>query len=727
MIRTSTRPAIIGVSSFALLAGLPLVPAYAQDQASGTAATDAERVDDDLHDRRISPDGEIVVTAIGLTQLDVLAGTSVIEGAELQRNLDGQLGNVLAKLPGVSATGFSPGASRPVLRGFSGERVKVLNDGIGAIDASNTSDDHAVTIDPLTAERIEVLRGPAVILYGSQAIGGAVNVIDKRIPLRVPDEAFHLDTIMSADTATGLLEGGASLDVPLSDRFVVHVNGSYRNTDDIEIPGFAASDDLRADLFADAAEEEDEGELEEAEELREAANISGILPNSATETWSADLGFAFFEGESSLGAAIGIYDTVYGIPSNPDGGHHHGEEGEEDGEEEEEGEEVVTIDLRQIRADLRGKLDLGNGFFSELNTRVGFSDYTHTEFEGAEVGTVFNVSGIEARADLIQNPTDNWRGSFGIQYYTRDFEAIGAEAFVAPNRTDQFAIFGLQEVDFGNLQLEGALRYETTDVGSQTLGIDRDFDAFSGAISLAYETADGLRFGVTGSRAERAPAAEELFSNGPHIATQAFEIGDVNLTTEKAWGVEAFVRGNVGPASISFAVFQNWFDDYISLFATGQEEDDLPVFQYVQADANYFGIEGEIRYNLIDTEPLSLRAELRGDYIDAELTDGTPLPRIPALNFLGALEAEMDDFDIRGEVQWFDGQDSVAPFETATDSFTFVNASIAWRPLKNIGNITLMLQAENIFDVEGRRHSSFTKEFVPLTGRNFKVSLRSSF
>lgn len=721
MTLSSFRRALMGASVFAIFTAT--APTLAQDTSSGPAAK--ERVEDDLHDRRVDEDGEIVVTAIGLTQLDVLAGSSIIEGEELQRNMNGQLGEVLAKLPGVSATGFSPGASRPILRGFSGERVKVLIDGIGAIDASNTSDDHAVTIDPLTAERIEVLRGPAVILYGSQAIGGAVNVIDKRIPQRMTTEPFHLDSIISADTATGLLEGGASLDVPLGQNFMVHANGSYRNTDDIDIPGFAASPGLRADLLADAIVEEGEGEFEEAEELREAANISGTLPNSATETWSADFGFALFEGDSSLGAAIGFYDTVYGIPGRPGAGHHHGEEGEE--EAEEEGAEVVTIDLRQFRADTRGNLDLGTGFFSELKTRVGYSDYTHTEFEGDEVGTVFEVTGVEARAELIQTPQENWRGTVGLHYFHRDFEAIGAEAFVAPNTTDQLAVFGLQEFDIGNFQIEGALRYETTDVSSQQLGVDRQFDTVSGALSLAYQTEGGLRVGITGSRAERAPAAEELFSNGPHIATQAFEIGDVNLTSEKAWGVEAFVRGNIGPANVSFAVFQNWFDDYISLFATGLEEDDLPVFQYLQADAKYFGIEGEIRYTLIDTGPFSLRADIRGDYIKAELDDGTPLPRIPPLNFLGALEMETDDFDIRGEVQWFDGQNEVAPFETTTDSFTFVNASVAWRPLKNIGNITLMLQAENIFDVEGRRHASFTKDFVPLTGRNFRVSLRSSF
>lgn len=695
--------------------------------ASPAAAQDVQP--DDLHDRRVSPDGEIVVTGTGLSELDLLAGVSVIEGEELQRRMDGQLGEVLAAIPGVSATSFSPGASRPVLRGFSGERVRVLIDGIGAIDVSNTSADHATAIDPLTAERIEVLRGPAVLLYGSQAIGGAVNVIDKRIPLRRLNEPFHLDATASADTAYNLREGAASLDVPLGDRFVFHVDGSYRQTDDLEIPGFVLSRDLRADVLADAAEEEEEGHLEEAAELRELADQSGVLPNSATETWSANAGLAFFAGESTLGASVGLYDTRYGVPMRPGAGHHHGEE-EGEGEEpegEEEGVENVSIDLRQFRADMRGRLALGDGFFEALNTRVGFSDYTHTEFEGDEVGTVFDVKGIEARAVLEQANRGGWRGSIGTQYYYRDFDAFGAEAYVPKNETDQIAFFTLQEIPVGPLQLELAGRYEKTDIESQAVGFDRGYDTFSGAAGLVYATSGGLRLGVTGNRVERAPSAEELLSNGPHIATQAFEIGDADLTTEKAWGVEAFVRGTVGPATVNVAVYRNWFEDYIYLAGNGEEEDGLPVFTYLQGDADHWGIEGEVSVPLIQSDGFTVTADAGGDYVRADLADGTPLPRIPPLRLKGGLEAQAGMFDGRVEVQWYDSQNRVSPFETPTDSFTFVNASLGFKPLRGNDNITLLLQANNIFDEDGRRHASFTKDFVPLAGRNFKLSLRTSF
>ena len=722
LITHTSRLAIAGATAFAVLA----VPSIASAQDSEDGAQ--QRVEDDLHDRRVDSDGVIIVSAEGLKQLDVLAGTSVIEIEEIQRNLNGQLGEVLAKLPGVSATSFSPGASRPVLRGFQGERVRILVDGLGTADVSNTSADHATTIEPLTAERIEVLRGPAVLLFGNQAIGGAVNVIDKRIPRRVPSESFHLDALIAADTASDLRNAAGSLDIPLSPNFVVHVDGSYRNSDDLEIGGFQVAPELRAELLEEAEEEEAEGEFEEAEELREAAEQRGVIPNTATETYTINAGASIFSGDSVFGASIGYYNTDYGVPGRPGAGHHHGEEGEEgEGEGEEEGEEIVTIGLEQWRADALADIALGDGFFEKLKVRLGYSDYTHTEFEGDEVGTVFDVESFEARVELAQSDTGPSTGAFGAQYTYRDFAAIGEEAFVAPNTTNQFALFGLQEFGPGPFQLETGVRLEFTEVESEPLGVSRSFTNFSGALGFVYETDDALRAGVNFSRVERAPSAEELFAGGPHIATQQFEIGDPNLRSEAAWGLEGFVRGQVGDANLSLAVYRQWFDNYIYLSANGEEEDELPVFLILQQDADYFGIEGELSFPLYRTGSSSVIADLRASYIDAELGDGTAVPRIPPVELLGALEYQSDAFDVRGEVQWFGQQDDVDAFETPTDSFTLVNFSVAWRPMPDFENVTLVLNADNVFDVIGRRQASFTKDFVPLAGRNFKASVRFSF
>ena len=702
--------------------------AHASDDADTTAGDqpltkiEAERKADqsgDPHSRN-----NILVTADGLEQLDFIAGQAVLDQDDIQRNLDGQLGELLTKVPGVSATSFTPGASRPILRGLDGERVRVLIDGLGTADVGNTSADHATTIDPLVTDRIEVLRGPAALLFGSQSIGGVVNAIDKRIPIAVPEEKVHLDAIAAADTATDLISGGASFDFALSDMIVLHFDGSYRNTGNIEIPGFQLSDDLRADLLGDAAEEEEEGEFEEAEELREAADQEGFVPNSSTETYSLNGGLGFIMGESNFGFSLGYYDTFYGLVGNPEGGHHHGEEEGGEEEEEEEGEEIVSIGLKQWRGDFRADIALGEGFIERLKLRAGYSDYTHTEFEGEEVGTVYDSSTFEARAELIQASG----GVIGAQFTSRDLSAVGEEAFVAPNDTTQIAIFTAQEFDLGGLEVELAARFENVDVSSDPLGVERDFQLFSGAGSLVYAPeGSGVRVGVTASRSERAPAGEELFANGPHIATQQFEIGDVNLDTESAWGLEAFARGELGGVQFGLSVYEQWFNDFIFLAGNGEEEDELPVFLFLQQDADFFGIEAEVRTPLIDNDDFALVADLRGSYVTAELSDGSALPRIPPVQLLGALEAQTSQFDVRGEVQWFGEQNSVTEFEAPTDDFAFVNAYITWRPFESNKSVAFQLAAENLFDTTGRRHSSFTKEFLPLPGRNFRASVRMSF
>ncbi len=694
---------------------LPVSPALAQ-------SSQQTETEDDFHN-----DDAIVVTAPYLERLDILAGTSVLTGDQLTNDLRGQIGDSLAKLPGVSSTSFAPGSSRPVLRGFQGPRVRVLTDGIGALDASNTSVDHAVTIDPLTAQRIEVLRGPAVLLFGGDAIGGAVNVIDKRIPRDVPDEAFHLDAVGGFGSAANDYSIGGSLDVPLTDSLVFHINGAYRDTDDLDISGFVLAPELRSEVLEQVAEETEEGNLDEAAELAETADQRGTIANTASRTISAATGLAYIGEGGNIGFSVSYYDTEYGVPSRPGAEHGHGEEGEEEEGEEEEG--PVTIDLEQIRVDLRAGVNLGSGFFESLNLRAGYSDYEHTEFEGDEVGTVFEVEGIEARAELVQNERDGWRGVIGTQLLVRDFNAIGAEAFVPKNSVESVALFTIQEIDLGNFEVEVAGRYDNTDISSNIVNFDRSFDSLSGALGFAYAPDNsGLKIGVNLSRSERAPSPEELLSNGPHIATQAFEIGNPNFTTEKSWGGELYARWNSEDIQLSATVYANIFDDYIFETATGEEEDGLPVFQFFQQDATYYGLEASASFVVARAGGFAFVADGVADYVRAKIRDGGgPVPRIPPLRLLGGISAQSDAVDLRAELEWSDSQNRVSTFETPTDGFTMVNASAAWRPLGKEGGVTLIASANNIFDVNARRHASFTKDFVPLAGRDIRISAKFSF
>lgn len=706
------------------------VPALAQTQTQAGAETTRERV-------HASENRTIVVTANYVDDLDLLAGKSVVVGDDLLRDIKPQLADVLTDLPGVSATSFTPGASRPVLRGLQGERVKVLTDGIGALDVSNTSVDHAVTIDPLTTDRVEVFRGPAALLFGSQAIGGAINALDRRIPREIPENGFHVDALGSYSTAFDGSNLGGAVDFAIGDQIVVHVDGSYGKTRDVEVGSFVLTPGLRAGQLEVAAEERAEGHDEEAEEAEEFAGLHGTLPNSGTETYTLGGGFAIINEGGSLGASVSYYDSDYGIPSRPGASHAHGEEeGEEDSEEH--GEEPVTIGLKQWRADLRGELLVDGGFVDALRFRVGYSNYEHTEYEGDEVGTIFETQGFEGRFEIVQADRDGWRGVTGFQALTRDFEAIGLEAFVPPNETDQFGIFTVQEFDLGKLGLELSARYERTDVRSDsvtigigedavTVPVDRNFDAFSVAAGVSYAIAPDIKVGLNASRVERAPSAEELFSNGLHVATQSWEIGDPTLAKEKAWGIEAYLRGSAGPLRFQLAAYHNWFDSFIYEVDTGLEAEELPVYQFFQADAKYWGFEAQAAYDLIKSDELTLTMDAVADYTRATIDGSGASPRIPPFRIGGGLEASAGKLGGRVEVEYVAEQDQVAAFETPTDDHMLVNASISWSPWGKQSHTTFFLSADNIFNVDARRHASFTKDFVPLAGRDFRLSARFSF
>lgn len=699
-----TRLAMLPVSLTAISIASS-VPAYAQQTA--TPANGQAAQDDDFH-----TDKEIVVTAPYLERLDILSGTSALSGENLAAETQGQIGDMLTSLPGVSATSFSPGASRPVLRGFQGNRVAVLTDGIGNIDASNTSADHAVTIDALTTERIEVLRGPAVLLFGGQAVGGAVNVIDKRIPRSVPEEAIHVDALLGYSTVSREYSGGASLDVPVGDRFVAHVDGSYRKSKDLRIGGFLLAPSLRTEATDFAADQQALGNTVAAANARDWAAYRGPLPNSGVETWTFGAGGAFIDDGGSLGASFNIYDTKYGIPERPDFAEPVGGE--------------VSIDLRQYRFDLRGEVELGDGLFDKMRLRAGYANYTHAELEGADIGTTFFSKAIESRFELTQNERGGWRGASGLQYQTRDFEAVGDEAFVPPTRSNQVGLFTLQEFSTGNFDAEAALRFDHARSEAQTLGLVRSFDNFSAALGVGYAIGD-LKIGANVSRTGRAPSIEELYSDGPHVATQSFEVGDPDLRSERSWNGELYARYDSTRFDFSTTLYANRFSNFIYENETGAIVDDLPEFVYLQRKARVWGVEAEASAQVAHLGGFDIAVDGVADYTRASIRGAGPAPRIPPLRLLGGLELQSANLDARAEVEWNADQDRIAGFETPTDGFTMVNASLTWRPFGNDRNISLIAAANNIFDVEARRAASFTKDFVALAGRDFRVTARFSF
>lgn len=654
---------------------------------------------------------EIVVTASpdARSRYEIAQPTSVLNQEELARRLQPTLGETLNQEPGVTSTFFGQGASRPVIRGLGGDRIRVLEGGLGTGDASTTSPDHAVSIDPLSAERIEVLRGPATLLYGSSAIGGVVNVIDNRVPEQVPGEAIGGKVELRGGTVSGERGGGASLDGG-GGRFAWHVDLLKREADDYEIPGFAESKALRE------AEEEDGEDHEQA---------SGVLPNSAVESESAGIGASYVGESGFIGLAVSGLNSLYGIPG---GHHHHHEEGEGEEEEEEE-EEAVRVDLEQRRWDLRGGTTRPFAIFTGANLRFGASDYEHRELEGEETGTVFTNESWEGRVELLQRRVGALSGSVGIQALNRDFAAVGEEAFVPPTETDTLAVFAFEELTRGDWRLQFGARYETQDVTAEAGIGDRSFDGVSSSVGLVWQPGtDGYSVGLSLARSTKLPNAEELFSNGPHLATNAFEIGDPDLEEETSLGLDLTLRKTTGRITGEVTLFNNRFGDFIYQRGTGEEEDELPVFRFVQDDAEFYGAELEGVVQLLHGEPQHLDLELGADFVRAELRrTGEPLPRIPAERFRLGLHYRDDRFDAQVEGMRVGEQDRVAEGETPTEGYTLVNATLGYRFFTSRAVFDVLLRGTNLTNEEARNHVSFLKDLVPMPGRDISLSLRTTF
>lgn len=659
-------------------------------------------------------DPELVVTAIiARNQNDILAGTSVVTGTELTRDLRPTIGETLTRQAGVSATSFGPNASRPVLRGFQGERVRILSDGIGSFDVSNTSVDHAVVINPLTADRIEVLRGPAALLFGSSAIGGVVNVIDSRIPRHLPEGGFHVDGLASYGSAAEERSAGTRLDLAVADKLVVHLDASYAKTGDLRTGGRLLASSLRAE----AADSPDAA-------IAALADLSGDLPNSAARTWEVAGGAALIGETGNFGVSIARFDSLYGVPIRYalDADH---------------AAEAVRLDVAQTRVDIRGELSIGSGFLDSLRLRGGYADYRHNELEeDGAIGTTFLHQGWEGRLEIVQRDQGGWKGAFGAQAVLRDLSIIGEEKFLPPISASQFGLFTVQSVDLGALRAEAGARLERATAkarADQDLGTEaarRRFTALSGSLGFAYEVAPDWRLGVNMSYTQRAPSAEELYSNGPHAGTQAFELGHPDLAKEKSTGLELTVRGKGEGYAVSASVYNSWFSDFIYEQPNGLIEDGLPVFEFLQDKARHYGAEFEASVRFAEAGGFTFNLDGLGDVSRATiktLQGSRAAPRIPALRLLGGVEAQSEKLDARLEMEWVDGQTRIAPFETATPGYRFVNASIAFRPWGKDRDISFLLSADNIFDVVARRHASFLKDYAPLAGRDVRMTVRFGF
>ena len=622
----------------------------------------------------------------------------VLADEELRRKQAATLGETLNRELGVSSTSFGAGASRPLIRGLGGERVRILQNGIGTMDASSLSDDHAVSIDPLVADQIEVLKGPATLLYGSGAIGGIVNVVTQRIPTRLT-QSPHGKLDFSYDEASNGFGGGATVDAahgPLA----AHIDGLKRSTSNYDIPGFS---DLNPS--ADARR--------------------GRVANSDTENNNVTGGLSYVGDRGYLGFAINHYDAAYGIP----------------------GDEPRRIALDQDRYDVAAELNQPLPGFSRARVRMGHNDYMHQELApDGSVGTTFLNDEYEGRIELSHEPLAGLEGVLGVQVQHRDFAAVGDEQLTPPVQGRAIGVFLLEERDLGTLHLEFGARYENSrNTPEMAANPPTEFDVYSVSSGAVWHFLPGYGTGLSFTRGQRAPGFEELYNNGPHDASNSFERGDAALSEETANSLDLSFHKESGHWQWAINLFANYMEDFIYTrsvdgdadgLADNLDEAGLPVapgdgfllLEYDQADAVFYGAEVEAGYGLLrDSSWGELDVRLFSDYVRGRLTDGDNLPRMTPLRFGGGLDYRWRQWSADFNVRRSAAQGASAPLETSTDGYTLVDLGVSYMLKAERVEYIVCARGNNLLDEQVRYHTSLLKEVAPQPGRSALLSLRVNF
>jgi iron complex outermembrane receptor protein len=668
----------------------------------------------------------IVTSTLHRSRADTAMSVSILSGEELREKVAATLGETLQDQVGVSVASFGAGVGSPVIRGQGGNRVQILQGGIGNIDASAISADHANSLEPALAERIEVIRGPATLLYGNGAIGGVVNVIDNRIPRSMPSGLTGIvetrnNSVSDQQVTVGRLEGGAG-------NIAWHLDGVYRESNDVEVPGFAinpASVDIT-----------DEEELEELLESR------GRLANSNTRATVRTVGASWIFDEGYIGFSLNRLENEYGIPGHDHEEEHEGEEheGEEDHEGREEHLDGVRIVMEQDRADIEMEIPL-KGWFSELHGRLSSVDYQHVEVEpSGEIGTLFEQEGFEGRFVLHLAGSETREGVIGVHFSHRDFSATGEEAFIPATDIDSFALFTLHSIDRGDFTYEFGLRGERQSLQQNRGACDSDNTTFSGSTSAIWRFSEQSNLLFSVAHSQRSATVEELYSNidtacgelpagllVEHAATQRLEIGMPDADVESSTNFEIGLRKHLGDVRGEVNLYYNDISDYIFLNDTGVFLGDVEVSRYQQSDALFYGMEVEVNFPLRRSGDHLTELSLFGDYVRAEFDRQGNVPRIPPLS--AGFELSHSHVNWQTKLRWTEvqNQSDTGFNEARTSGYSLVNYYADYHIPFGNSETLLFFKANNLLDEEIRHHTSLLKDLAPAPGRSIEVGLRFEF
>jgi iron complex outermembrane recepter protein len=710
---------------FSILASCTLLAAISQAEDKNS---DSKTESKPLKDIFELPEITVSAAPLSPSLSEYGSAISVIDEKELKKRSTTTLGETISLEPGVSSSFFGQGASRPVIRGQSGDRVRILNNGVGTQDVSNFSEDHVVVADPLQSNTIEILRGSETLLYGSSAIGGIVNVLGNSAPDQRVGKGFAFSSL-------GQLGNSADNEKTLSARlsgdigkFTYSASAFSRETDDYEIPGMAESQALIDQEAAGGEEHEEE-------------DTGGKVNNTATDTNGATVGSSYFWKKGFVGLSVSGFQSDYGIPGNAhenedDQEHEEGEAHEETQgvPHEEEAEEAgITIAAEQIRADITGRVDTPIAGLKAIKFRTGISDYEHDELEGSEVGTTFSREATESRIEFLHDPIGNFEGLAGLQMIYDDTDVAGDEAFLPNTTTVSPAAFAFEKLGLTDrLSWQFGGRIESVNYNPDGNSSSLSFLPFSLSTGPVFDLVGDnyLTLGTTLSYSERAPAPIELYADGVHAARQIFEQGDSTLDKERSVGLDVSLRKNEGIVTGAVSTFAQNFSNYINLTGNSETEDNTPVFAYEETKAIFYGAEYENTLHvdrLLDLGNHNLALDLQFDYLRSRETSSSEnIPRTPPLRTIARANYGWGELlNTMVEGVFANDQNKVAQDELATDGYSLLNAEVAVSPeIAGSRDTSFFVNGRNLTDEEARVHSSFLKDLAPLRGRSLLFGIR---
>jgi iron complex outermembrane recepter protein len=691
---------------------------------------------------------EIVVTApFEQSEAETALPIGILSGEALREKVLNSLGDTLKNEIGVASASFGTGVGQPIIRGQTGNRVSILQNGVSLTDASNVSPDHANGVEALLADRLEVIRGPSTLLYGSGAVGGVVNVIDNRIPSRLA-ESPELQVEQSHNSVNDENKTVFRLDAA-SGSLGFHLDGFKRKNNNFEVKGFAI-DEFAVEALEELVATRLDNESFEGEHLdEEFSNTKGYIENSSAEASGGTAGFSYVTDRGLIGFSISELENNYGLPP---GAHAHGEH-EEDEEEDHDGSEeeveFVRINMNQTRYDFKGELSFSNSWIESLNANIGITDYQHKELENfengaTEVGTLFKNRGAESRFTLNHAPIGDWAGVWGLQLSNTDFSAIGEEAFVPKSEIEAQGLFGVERFTRGNLTGELGLRLERNRIDAGGVcDFNETSNSFSGSLLYDVTTQSNLLFSV--ARSQRAPSVEELYSNVAttdcmrfadneqlvlHAATNLLEVGNPSLDKETSQNIEFGFRRHAGIVTGEFSTYYNEIDDYIFLDLTGEEVHGQAIASYLSRDVIFKGAEAEVSFELFESSSSSAVLSVFGDVVNAEFKSGGNVPRIPPAKVGAELRYFGNNWSMHLHATRVTRQDDVGVLELETDSYTLLSvyADYHWQTGgAGNGEVKVFMRGDNLFDEEVRNHASFLKNFAPEPGRGFTLGVRYEY